>query len=343
MGKWVRSGVLTEAADLVDELGGDFAALARQAGLPPDLLDEPDLPIDAASVPLFLDLAAERLNCPSFGLRLGQFQDLDLFGMLSLPIRNAPTVRDLLYNIAAFYPLHTQGAIISLAEDGEDILLTFELSFGVYPSHRHVVELGFSILSGEMRRYRPGWQSAYVAFRHAPPPDTRWHHRLLGPHLLFNADRNALLLDAALLALPRARAIADPVPATPSDRDHPRRADLLPIHTERLVRASLPSRLLTVSDAAMLLGISTRSLQRRLAAAGTGFEAITDAVRSDLALAYLRDSRLTVAQIAETLQFSESGAFSRAVRRWHGLTPREIKRKRVPPAGMHQLPARRKL
>ena len=100
---------------------------------------------------------------------------------------------------------------------------------------------------------------------------------------------------------------------------------MIPFHTERLVRASLPSRLLAVAEAARLLKMSKRSLQRRLTSAGTSFDTIVDSVRSDLALAYLRDSRLTVAQVAEILRFSETSALSRAVRRWYGKTPRMLR------------------
>src|SRR3546814_14127799 len=71
--------------------------------------------------------------------------------------------------------------------------------------------------------------------------------------------------------------------------------------------------------------MSKRSLQRRLTAAGTSFDAIVDSVRSDLAYAYLQDSRLSVAQIAETLHFSETRALSRAVRRWYTVSPRALK------------------
>lgn len=324
MGKWVRSGALTGAIDLVTELGGDFDALAAEAGLRADLLGDPDMPVDAAAVPRFLDLASERLHCPSFSLRLGQKQDMSLFGSLAPLIRNAATVGELTRNLVHLFPLHTQGAIVDLSRDDDGALVNYELAADVHPSHRHVVELGFSILVAEIRRHCPEWKPAHIAFRHAAPPDRRWHDRLLGPNLLFNADRNALLLDAALLTHPLrpAEALARGRAASLDGIGAP----LVPFETERLVRASLPRRLLTLADAAKLLGLSRRSLQRRLAASATSFEAIVDAVRSDLALAYLRDSSLTVAQIAEILRFSETSALSRAVRRWHGRSPRALRR-----------------
>lgn len=328
MGKWVRSGALAGAIDLVAELGGDFGALAAEAGLRADLLGNPDMPIDVAAVPRFLDLASERLRCPSFSLRLGQKQDMSLFGSLAPLIRNAATVGELTRNLVHLFPLHTQGAIVDLSREGDGALVNYELAADVHPSHRHVVELGFSILVAEICRHCPEWKPDHIAFRHAAPPDRRWHDRLLGPNLLFNADRNALLLDAALLTHPLRSAEAPARGnAAPLDGIGAPLAPLMPFETERLVRASLPHRLLTLADAAKLLGLSRRSLQRRLAASATNFEAIVDAVRSDLALAYLRDSSLTVAQVTEILRFSETSALSRAVRRWHGQSPREIRQR----------------
>src|SRR3546814_7180037 len=75
------------------------------------------------------------------------------------------------------------------------MLVNYELAADVHTSHRHVVELGFSVLLAEIRRHCVGWFPAFLAFRHAPPHDMRGHERLLGTNPLFNADRNSLLLD----------------------------------------------------------------------------------------------------------------------------------------------------
>src|SRR3546814_6572140 len=81
MSTWIRSGVLAGAAELVGELHGDFDAIALEAGLRREALADPNMPIEVATVPRFLDLASERLSCPSFSLRLGQRQNLlNLFG-----------------------------------------------------------------------------------------------------------------------------------------------------------------------------------------------------------------------------------------------------------------------
>src|SRR3546814_18146115 len=73
---------------------------------------------------------------------------------------------------------------------------------------------------------------------------------------------NAVLLDAGLLSQPLAPSEADPQAKAAAHRAYLQHHDLIPFHTERLVRASLPSRLLAVAEAARLLKMSKRSLQR---------------------------------------------------------------------------------
>jgi AraC-like DNA-binding protein len=91
------------------------------------------------------------------------------------------------------------------------------------------------------------------------------------------------------------------------------------------LRAALPDLLRagepTLAAAARQLAMSERTLQRRLAAEGTAFQALVDAERRDLALGHLRAGRLAVGEVAFVTGFSERSAFRRAFRRWTGTTP----------------------
>ena len=75
--------------------------------------------------------------------------------------------------------------------------------------------------------------------------------------------------------------------------------------------------------AAKALLVSERSLQRRLHEEGTSFEKLSDEARHILALAYLRDRRLGIAEVAWLLGYAELAAFYRAFKRWTGVTPVE--------------------
>jgi AraC-like DNA-binding protein len=79
----------------------------------------------------------------------------------------------------------------------------------------------------------------------------------------------------------------------------------------------------TLSSTAAALRLSERSLQRRLAQAGTSHSQLVDDVRRTLALEYIGDTRLAIAEIAFLLHYADATAFHRAFRRWTGQTPVE--------------------
>jgi AraC-like DNA-binding protein len=91
---------------------------------------------------------------------------------------------------------------------------------------------------------------------------------------------------------------------------------------ERVLRKALRSDDAQVERVARELGLTGRSLQRRLKDEGTSFQLVRDKVRRELASRYLEDE-LSMAEISFLLGFSEPSAFFRAFKRWTGLTPLE--------------------
>jgi AraC-like DNA-binding protein len=77
--------------------------------------------------------------------------------------------------------------------------------------------------------------------------------------------------------------------------------------------------------------MSARTLQRKLAEANTTYLQLVDDTRKDLALRYIEDPRRSLTDITFSLGFSQPSAFTRAFRRWTGLSPSEY-RARTPSA-----------
>lgn len=71
------------------------------------------------------------------------------------------------------------------------------------------------------------------------------------------------------------------------------------------------------------LGLSSRTLQRRLKDEGTSFQRTLDEVRTELARHYLKNSSMSGAEISFLLGFEDPNSFFRAFQRWTGKTPRE--------------------
>lgn len=98
---------------------------------------------------------------------------------------------------------------------------------------------------------------------------------------------------------------------------------------QRLMRA--PHQSPTMEDMAAELGVTERTLRRRLADEGARYADIADDVRRRLSLSYLRTTRMTADDIASKVGFSDTANFRRAVRRWTGRTLAQVRREAASP------------
>ncbi|MFT6327438.1 MAG: AraC-like DNA-binding protein [Bermanella sp.] len=96
-------------------------------------------------------------------------------------------------------------------------------------------------------------------------------------------------------------------------------------HARELMLSGAPRR----DVVAGRLGISTRTLDRRLQSAGIGWQELLDGLRVQLAIEYLADQELTVTQIAQKLGFTEIRAFQRRFKTWTGMTPSTYRKQRI--------------
>ena len=75
------------------------------------------------------------------------------------------------------------------------------------------------------------------------------------------------------------------------------------------------------------LGMTARTLQRKLKEEGTSYQDLIDEVRCEVARRHLRRPAMAISEIAFALGFSETSAFHRAFKRWTGMTPKEYRHK----------------
>jgi AraC-like DNA-binding protein len=102
--------------------------------------------------------------------------------------------------------------------------------------------------------------------------------------------------------------------------DQIRRALLQGLHQQDLNAAML----------AQQVGVSPRTLHRRLQEHGTSYQTLRDTVRSELAQSYLGERHLAIDEVAYLLGFAETSTFYRAFKRWTGVTPGEYRRGGTP-------------
>lgn len=169
-----------------------------------------------------------------------------------------------------------------------------------------------------------------VRFAHAAPKDAQPYRDFFGCFVAFGCPQAGMDFPLEWLELPvlhadpdlhrlmleRAAALQPPRPS----------CGVISGQVLALLPDLLPRQHATMAVVAQRLHLSERSLRRRLAAEGTGFQELLLQQRCLLAGHYLRDARMGLLEVALLLGYSEHSAFSSAFRQWFGVTPREYRR-----------------
>jgi AraC-like DNA-binding protein len=190
-----------------------------------------------------------------------------------------------------------------------------------------LTESGFARMVCTMRRVLNGKQLLKaVHFTHAAPAYRAEYDRIFGVPVIFDSDKNALLLDDAVMNFKpptassyvaqvlteRADELLEKLESSKSVRDR----------VERLLMESLKGGDVSMNAIASKLGLSRQTLFRRLKAEGVSFEKALDELRYRLALHYLDEGKMSSTQTAYLVGFSDPATFSRAFKRWTGSSPR---------------------
>ena len=324
-GHYVRSAILVGSIPVLEEFGVDALALARDLGLDAAALTDPDIPLPVTQVLDFYEVAAEIANCPTFGLRMAARTGMTVVGPLWVLLRQARTLREMAEDLASHFDLYTSAAMVKLRSIGKDALVTWGLAAEIERPEVQMAEFSVAVICGELRRHAPsGWEPASVRFRHTAPRDRAPLRRVFGSHLEFDQPENGILIERKVLDLPlqnsgsRTRTLLSHVLRHEGGGD-----PTLLARTDAVVRAMLPYSRCTLQDVSRALSMAPRTLQEHLKANDSSFQKIRDTARAELAARYLRDSQMSLSQVADVLGFAELAVFSRCFRRWHGTTARQ--------------------
>lgn len=271
---------------------------------------------------------------PALGLRCGLYASESAFDLLAPLVSHVPTLRHAIQETRQFQALAFEGAYVHLTEHTGVARLRCEFPRSQDATDRSVAEF---LTAGFMRMLR-GFGCTHedfhaARFEHARPS---YHHvyaeaferkeRFAQPFT--GVEFSASLLDRPHLhANPRLQSLVH-AQAEQHLGQLARPIDLI----DRL-RTYLRSQLATVPEmdvAARDLGVSARTLRRRLAEARQSYRALTQELQGERACRMLRNPDFTLQGVASALGFANTAAFHRAFRRWTGVTACEYRQ-----VGMH--------
>lgn len=341
MSELIRASALTGYQDLVAHLGGMHDKLLGSVGLTPAVLAETDTLISYPKVIKLLELSADTLGCPDFGLQLSARQSLQVLGPLALLAQNATTVAEGLLAVSRY--MHYYSDAIHAAIDPTEQAGIQQISLTPIvrgcPRRQQTAELLIACAYKSLRLLAgPHTTATAVLFRHASGQPARRYGAEFGCTVLFGQATNALLVSDSVLARPIEQSrpelhqlaeayVAGIIAQRPMDTNGQVRA---------LVDRLLPGQQCTLIHVAERLFLHPRTLQRRLANDGTTFDAILDEVRRQRAAEYLSQPRLPLSTVASQLGFAEQSAFNRAFRRWFDAAPLQKRRESLLKIGNKQ-------
>ncbi len=332
----IRAAATTGLLDTVAEAGGEPRRVLLAADMVAADLADPDRLIDMRRVAALFEAAAREANNDLFGLQMSLMSPVEIVGSLSYLMLNAPTVETALRNLERYSSLHMPGAPLFMERDGSVVRLVLEISGSRIGPCRQLVEacLGFTLM---LLRSLTGQELTprEVLFAHTPAARTSAYVRVLGSPVSFRQPRNELLIDCRWLAHPIASADRTLLPIV---ERHVREVleareneDALINAVRELVAHAVCDGHPNIAGIARNVGMSARTLQRRLRESGNTFKTMIDEVRSDLAREYLAGSSVNVTEVAFLLGYSELSAFDRAFSRWTGKAPLDYRRAALVP------------
>jgi AraC-like DNA-binding protein len=305
------------------------APVLRRVGLTPEVIADPEERLSVRSQITLLDEAAIALQDDCLGFTLARDFDLREIGLLYYVMASSQTLGDALKRVAR-YSQTTNEALVVRYREGNRLIIN--LSYSGVPRHsdRHQIEFCmFAVL--RICRVLTGRNLVpqHFSIAHYRSEGTSEMARFVGTKVEFGADTDEFALNIDARGLPLIH--SDPYlnelllkycEAALADR----RGDMSQLRTrvENAISSVLPHGRVLLEDVARSLGMSERTLARKLSDEGLNFTEILQQLRRDLSVRLL-ERKLHVSKIAWLLGFHEVSAFTHAFKRWTGKTPSQMR------------------
>lgn len=316
---------------IAKEKGLDALALLRDADISEEVIGAIDVRVERQALAKFQvniwnALDDEAMGLSGFPIRRGTFQ---MLGKLAV---SESTLRDALLMGANFQRVASDAYAVTLLEQGDYAELSFTMSSTIHPKYYLLAEI--TLLSWHRMAC---WLIAEnvalrkIYFNYEKPSHFQEYEYLLPGEYEFNSERLGFTFPKAVLArtVRQTRETLETFMAhCPEDLyARPRHDFSLGSAVRRLLRSSMASGFISIEVAASELHLSRRSLIRKLESEGTSFQHIKDVLRRDRAIFLLESKTRSIAEVAESVGFSDAAVFARAFKGWTGVSPSQYRKK----------------
>jgi AraC-like DNA-binding protein len=338
-----NGGITRAAYARALEAGLNVASLLKAASLTVRQAENPHFRIPVKNQIKFLNLVANALPDEFLGAHLAESVDLRELGLLYYVLASSKTLGDALSRGARYSTINNEGIEITYRENHKKMSIVFRYVGVARLNDRHQIEF-FVVTLVRICRQLTG--------RHLSPVIIKFMHRrahlpaklksFFGCKVEFGSDidevayrqpfKDTPIVDAdpylnSLLVKYSEEALATRRVGSGAWR----------LNVENAIATLLPHGRAEMAEVARRLGISQRTLARRLATEGHTFGEVLNSLRFDLAKHYLQENDLQISKVAWLLGYQETSAFYHAFKRWTGKTPTQIRSTRKQHRGDSEL------
>ena len=282
---------------------------------------------------LLIQAAARETDDQYYGLNLTRRIDPRDFDALAYIGLSSATLEDALLNLERYLSVHTEAWTLDLETQGGSVVLQFNPSRPDFYRYVQAAEAGTAaMINAYQFILADKLVPQKVHFVHAlgQTRSKGYFEEQLGCPVGFNQKSNQIILDRELLQLPIAtaddrllRILKRHCEMVLKDRE-PQPSSLVTDIRQTIVKL-LPSGQAKADTVATELGLTLRTMHRRLAERGLSFTEIHNDICRDLAERYIAEEKLNFQQVAFLLGYADQSAFSVAFKRWTGRTPTAVR------------------
>ena len=301
-----------------------IAPLLKRAGVSEGDIDNPQGRISALAQGKLLEYAAEALGDPVFGLHLAQQADPRGAGLLFYVASAAENIGEALALFARYCRIVNEAVRLKLIRSPEGVVVQAE--FVGLPRHFAWQNTEFviaALIKGLREMAGRDFRLTRVTFTLAHNSELPEFERFFGCPVEFSASADQFGLSNETLALPLVtedRYLLDTLQPICDEAAKDRNTvhGTLRSLVENEVQKLLPYGRANRQRVAKALGLTERMLSQRLAEEDTRYDQVVDRLRRSLALQYIKEPSLSLAQIAWLLGYEGPTSFSNAFARWTG-------------------------
>jgi len=320
----VRIAPTGSIPSVLEQLGLEPQETLAELGFDIQLFTNPDIIIPNATRNRLLELCAQKSGCRHFGHLVGRNVSPSSFGIAGLFMQQAPDIASAIKGWIRYQHLHANGAVVYLEEKSDTAFIGYSITHPAEEASEQVTDAAVTAMFNALRKLcGVKWQATEIQFTHPKPTSTRPFVHYFKAPLRFNSEKAGVLFPADWLTQPILG--ADPqlqqLLQKQIDLIEYQYHDNFAEQARRVVHSAVLMHRTKAGDIANFFSLHERTLNRRLRDSGTCLRELLDECRADIAQQLLRNTSLTVNEVAETLDYSDASAFARAFRRQTGMAP----------------------